>query len=107
MPGRATAQSARKTSRRGRRGRVGQRPVRRLAPEREDTSQGLADRLREAAAGLDRGALSKAAEALQQSREAEDRHGAQEVERLHAEELRLQRERDEHTHRLRGPHHGL
>ena len=77
------------------------------APEREDSLQGLADRLRAAAAGLDRDAMSKASEALQQSREAEERHKLQEVERLRAEELQLQRERDEHTHRIRGPYHGL
>ena len=69
------------------------------APELK-TSQDLAARLREAAAGIDRAALADRAAALQRSREAEEQYKAREMERVKAEELAMERAlRDrEHGH---------
>lgn len=60
----------------------------------------LAARLREAAQGIDRAALSERAAELQQSREAE------EAERLKELERQLEREREAYT-RDSGPSHSL
>ena len=79
------------------------------APEREapQSSQDLAARLREAAAGIDPDALADRAAALREGREAEERHQAQEVarEQERVKELERQQEIERDAHRDRG--HGI
>ena len=79
------------------------------APEREapQSSQDLAARLREAAAGIDPDALADRAAALREGREAEERHQAQEVarEQERVKELDRQQEIEREAHRDRG--HGI
>ena len=79
------------------------------APEREapQSSQDLAARLREAAAGIDPDALADRAAALREGREAEERHQAQEVarEQERVKELERQQEIEREAHRDRG--HGI
>jgi len=76
------------------------------APERE-APQDLAARLREAAAGVDRNALSDRAAALREGREAEERHTAQEAakEQERVKELERQQEIERDVDRGRG--HGI
>ncbi|VDC18928.1 MobQ family relaxase [Pseudogemmobacter humi] len=61
-----------------------------------DSARSLAERLREAAQGIDRGTLAEAAARLQESREAEERQRVQEAERLKEQERQqeLLRERE-------------
>ena len=68
-------------------------------PEPESV-RSLAERLREAAQGIDRGALAEAAARLQEGREAEERQRVQEAERLKEQER-------EERHRDRGMDHGM
>lgn len=79
------------------------------APERDapQSSQDLAARLREAAAGIDPDALADRAAALREGREAEERHQAQEVarEQERVKELERQQEIEREAHRDRG--HGI
>ena len=79
------------------------------APERDapQSSQDLAARLREAAAGIDPEALADRAAALREGREAEERHQAQEVarEQERVKELERQQEIEREAHRDRG--HGI
>ncbi|SMD12848.1 MobQ family relaxase [Primorskyibacter flagellatus] len=79
------------------------------APERDapQSSQDLAARLREAAAGIDPDALADRAAALREGREAEERHQAQEVarEQERVKELERQQEIERDAHRDRG--HGI
>ena len=79
------------------------------APERDapQSSQDLAARLREAAAGIDPDALADRAAALREGREAEGRHTAQEVakEQERVKELERQQEIEREAHRDRG--HGI
>jgi len=79
------------------------------APERDapQSSQDLAARLREAAAGIDPDALADCAAALREGREAEERHQAQEVarEQERVKELERQQEIEREAHRDRG--HGI
>lgn len=76
------------------------------APERDapQSSQDLAARLREAAAGIDPDALADRATALREGREAEERHQAQEVarEQERVKELERQQEIEREAHRDRG-----
>jgi len=77
-------------------------------PERErDAPQDLAARLREAAEGVDREGLADRAAALRESREAEERHTAQEAaqEQERVKELERQQEIKRDAHRDRG--HGI
>ena len=62
-------------------------------PEPE-SARSLAERLREAAQGIDRGTLAEAAARLQESREAEERLRVQEAERLKEQERERLRERE-------------
>lgn len=75
------------------------------APE-PASSRSLAERLREAAQGIDRGTLAEAAARLQEGREAEERQRVQEAERLREQERRHEMER-EARHRDRGLDYGL
>ena len=79
------------------------------APERDapQSSQDLAARLREAAAGIDPDALADRATALREGREAEERHIAQEAarEQERVRELERQQEIEREAHRDRG--HGI
>lgn len=79
------------------------------APERDapQSSQDLAARLREAAAGIDPDALADRAAALREGREAEERHQAQEVarEQERVKELERQQDIERDAHRNRG--HGI
>ncbi len=59
-------------------------------PEPE-SARSLAERLREAAQGIDRGTLAEAAARLQESREAEERQRVQEAERLKEQARLLER----------------
>ncbi|TKD18356.1 molybdopterin-guanine dinucleotide biosynthesis protein MobA [Rhodobacter capsulatus] len=68
-------------------------------PEPE-SARSLAERLREAAQGIDRGAMAERAAELQQSREAEERQRVQEAERLKEQEREVR-------HRDRGMDHGM
>lgn len=70
-----------------------------------DASQGLADRLRAAARGIDSDEFADRANALQQSREEEAQRSAQEAERVQAKEL--EQEREALSNRERGLDHGL
>ncbi|SDM01803.1 hypothetical protein, partial [Paracoccus chinensis] len=72
-------------------------------PEPE-SARSLAERLREAAQGIDRGTLAEAAARLQESREAEKRQRVQEAERLKEQERLRERET---RHRDRGMDHGM
>jgi len=63
----------------------------REAPE-QDASQSLADRLREAARGIDPDALADRAATLRDGREAEERHLALEAEKVRVRELEIERE---------------
>ena len=74
-------------------------------PEPE-SARSLAERLREAAQGIDRGTLAEAAARLQESREAEERQRVQEAERLKEQE-RLKHQEREARHRDRGMDHGM
>lgn len=74
-------------------------------PEPE-SARSLAERLREAAQGIDRGMLAEAAARLQESREAEERQRVQEAERLKEQERQREQER-EARHRDRGMDHGM
>ena len=74
-------------------------------PEPE-SARSLAERLREAAQGIDRGAMAERAAELQQSREAEERQRVQEAERLKEQERQREQEREAH-HRDRGMDHGM
>lgn len=71
-----------------------------------EPARSLAERLREAAQGIDREALTGRASALQQGREAEERQRVQEAERLKEQERQRELER-EARHRDRGIDHGL
>ena len=62
-------------------------------PEPE-SARSLAERLREAAQGIDRGVLAEAAARLQQGREAEERPRMQEAERLKEQERQQERLRE-------------
>jgi hypothetical protein len=62
-------------------------------PEPE-SARSLAERLREAAQGIDRGTLAEAAARLQEGREAEERHRVQEAERLKEQERQQERLRE-------------
>lgn len=76
------------------------------APERAGPED-LAARLRAAAQGIDREALSGRAAELQQGREAEEQQRAQqEAERLKEQERQIEQEREAHQ-RDRGPGHSL
>lgn len=68
-------------------------------PEPE-SARSLAERLREAAQGIDRGTLAEATARLQESREVEERQRVQEAERLKEQErvLELLREREVRDH---------
>ena len=74
-------------------------------PEPE-SARSLAERLRAAAQGIDRGALAERAAELQQGREAEERQRVQEAERLKEQERQREQER-EARHRDRGMDHGM
>jgi hypothetical protein len=63
----------------------------REAPE-QDASQSLADRLREAARGIDPDVLADRAATLRDGREAEERHLALEAEKVRVRELEIERE---------------
>jgi ATP-dependent exoDNAse (exonuclease V) alpha subunit len=86
-----------------------------VAPERsrevpeQDASQSLADRLREAARGIDPDALADRAAALRDGREAEERHLALEAEKVRARELEIERvkELEERSLRDSGLYYGL
>ena len=71
-----------------------------------ESARSLAERLREAAQGIDRGALAERAVELQQGREAEERQRVQEVERLKEQE-RIREQECEARHRDRGMDHGM
>ena len=71
-----------------------------------NSARSLAERLREAAQGIDREALAERAAELQQGREAEERQRVQEVERLKEQERQREQER-EARHRDRGMDHGM
>ena len=71
-----------------------------------EPARSLAERLREAAQGIDREALTGRASALQQGREAEERQRVQEAERVREQERVRELER-EARHRDRGIDHGL
>lgn len=73
-------------------------------PEPE-SARSLAERLRDAARGIDRGALAERAAEWQQSREAEERQRVQEVERLKEQERQREQERTV-PHHDRGMDHG-
>ena len=75
------------------------------APEPE-TARSLAERLREAAQGIDRGTLAEAAARLQEGREAEERQREQEAERLKEQERQQERERAARS-RDRGMDYGM
>lgn len=62
----------------------------------EPDTRSLAERLREAARGIDRDGLAERAAGLQQERLAEERQRALEAERLKEQELVRERERREH-----------
>ena len=62
-------------------------------PEPE-SARSLAERLREAAQGIDRGTLAEATARLQESREAEERQRVQEAERLKEQERQQERLRE-------------
>ena len=80
-----------------------QRPRR---PPEPDSARSLAERLREAAEGIDRGTLANAAARLQDGREAEERQRAEAAERLKAQE-RLREEERAARHRDSGMDHGM
>jgi len=74
-------------------------------PEQEqEAPQDFAERLREAAEGVDRDALADCAAALRAGREAEERHTAQEAarEQERVKDLERQQEIERETHRDRG-----
>lgn len=73
-------------------------------PEPE-SARSLAERLREAAQGIDGGTLAEAAARLQESREAEERQRVQEAERLKEQERQQEQERKS-RHHDRGIDHG-
>ena len=78
-------------------------------PDRDQASEparSLAERMREAAQGIDREALARRAAELQQGRQAEERQRVQEAERLQ-EQKRLRDLEHEARHRDRGIGHGL
>jgi hypothetical protein len=68
-------------------------------------SQSLADRLRAGSKALDHEEIAARLAAIQQSREVEKEHVAQEVERLHAKEL--EQEHEAEVQRQRAPGHEL
>ena len=78
-------------------------------PEREapQSSQDLAARLREAAAGIDSDALADRAAALREGREAEERHQAQEVAREQERVKELERQQEIARDGLRDRGHGI
>ena len=71
-----------------------------------EPARSLAERLREAAQGIDREAMTGRASALQQGREAEERQRVQEAERVREQERVRELERAA-RHRDRGIDHGL
>ena len=73
------------------------------APE---PASSLAERMRDAAQGIDREALAERAAELQRERLAEDRQRVEEAERLREQE-RLRELEQEVRHRDRGMDHGL
>ena len=75
-------------------------------PPEPESARSLAERLREAAQGIDRGTLAEAAARLQEGREAEERQRLQEAERLKEQERQQERE-SEARHRDRGMDHGM
>lgn len=75
-------------------------------PEPE-SARSLAERLREAAQGIDRGTLAEAAARLQEGREAEERQRVQEAERLKEQDRLREREERDARHRDRGMDHGM
>ena len=78
------------------------------APERErDAPQDLAARLREAAAGVDRDALTDRAAALREGREAEERHTAQEAAQEQERVKELERQQEIERDGLRDRGHGI
>lgn len=72
----------------------------------EPDTRSLAERLREAARGIDRDGLAERAASLQQEREAEERQRALEAERVKQQELVRERERRGHERDL-GDDYGL
>lgn len=83
----------------------------RETPQSSQDPQDLAARLREAAEGVDRGALAARAAALREGREAEERHQAQEVAREQERVKELERqqeiEAEKTAERDRGMDYGL
>ena len=79
------------------------------APEREapQSSQDLAARLREAAAGIDPNDLADRAAALREGREAEERHTAQEVAQEQERVKELERQQEIERDGLRDRGHGI
>lgn len=71
-----------------------------------EPASGLAERMRDAARGIDREALAERAAELQRERLAEDRQRMEEAERLQEQE-RLRELEQEARHRDRGIDHGL
>ena len=71
-----------------------------------ESARSLAERLRAAAQGIDRGALAERAANLQQGREAEERQRVQEVECLKEQERIREQEREE-RYRDSGMDHGM
>ena len=63
-------------------------------PPEPESARSLAERLREAAQGIDRGTLAEAAARLQENREAEERQQMQEAERLKEQERVQERLRE-------------
>jgi hypothetical protein len=78
------------------------------APEQErEAPQDLAARLREAAAGIDPGALADRAAALREGREAEERHTAQEAAQEQERVKELERQQEIERDGLRDRGHGI
>ncbi|WP_071797501.1 MobQ family relaxase [Natronohydrobacter thiooxidans] len=73
-----------------------------ISDKPETPPQSLADRLRLAARGIDSADLADRAAALQRDRETEREHEAQEVERLHAEELEQEQLREKESEARHG-----
>jgi hypothetical protein len=71
-----------------------------LGPAREPDTRSLAERLREAARGIDRGGLAERAAGLQQERQAEERQRMLEAERVKEQERVRERERKGHDRDL-------
>jgi len=71
-----------------------------------ESARRLAERLREAAQGIDRGTMAEAAARLQEGREADERQRMQDAERLKEQERQQERERDARP-RDRGMDHSI